>query len=405
MWDSNQNESTNTYQRNTEWFAGPFDTPVNKPPAIIKWEQNTTCYEPINKFFARLRAINQLEDLSTIAMTFTKKEVKTRFSFETNEHGQSVAPTVFALDPNGNLLLYANELRQERKSASDSKDSKKSLELALAKQEERMNEWIKHADGCVEESDKKTLLHYVDLTDSEFLYVQELVRVYDHARCYFVQWVVDSETKAIINGARLAAVHTGKEYTWENTELDILQPLVDISIVARLMSLLNEKRPHGSLAQLWVAGRIAIRAILEDTKAPERLVLGETIYLTLMVGQMSDNELNLMKIPAIGDELYAKEADNKPTWTLLRIKTQVQGCMKPPKYKGANTPVTKLLEKQTKISQSNFKNDRHQSDTQRKERKPEKYEKKNTEPKFKPPRQQYTQTGDNFGKKKKIRPG
>ena len=50
--------------------------------------------------------------------------------------------------------------------------------------------------------------------------------------------------------------------------------------------------------------------------------------------------------------------------------------MKPPKYKGANTPVTKLLEKQTKISQSNFKNDRHQSDTQRKERKPEKYEKK-----------------------------
>ncbi len=98
MWDSNQNESTNTYQRNTEWFAGPFDTPVNKPPAIIKWEQNTTCYEPINKFFARLRAINQLEDLSTIAMTYTKKEVKTRLSFETNEHGQSVAPTVFALE-------------------------------------------------------------------------------------------------------------------------------------------------------------------------------------------------------------------------------------------------------------------------------------------------------------------
>ena len=110
MWDSNHNESTNTYQRNTEWFAGPFDTPVNKPPAIIKWEQNTACYEPINNFFARLRAINQLEDLSTIAMTCTKKEVKTRLSFETNEHGQSVAPTVFALDPNGNLLAYAIDL-------------------------------------------------------------------------------------------------------------------------------------------------------------------------------------------------------------------------------------------------------------------------------------------------------
>ena len=139
------------------------------------------------------------------------------------------------------------------------------------------------------------------------------------------------------------------------------------------MSLLNEKRPHGSLAQLWVAGRIAIRAILEDTKAPERLVLGETIYLTLTVGQMSDNELNLMKRPAIGDEVYAKEADSNPTWTLLRIKTQVQGCMKPPKYKGANTPVTKLLENQTKISQSYFKNDRHPSYPQPKERKPEKY--------------------------------
>ena len=109
---------------------------------------------------------------------------------------------------------------------------------------------------------------------------------------------------------------------------------------------------------------------------------------------MSDNELNLMDIPAIGDELYTKEADGKPSWTLLKIKEQVQGCMKPPKYKGANTPVTKRLEKQIKANQANHSKNDCNERKEGKQEKSTKYESKKLDSRTRTPRQQYAQTGD-----------
>jgi hypothetical protein len=50
---------------------------------------------------------------------------------------------------------------------------------------------IDDTGGAVEASDRRTLLYYTELTDAEFLYVRELVRVYDPTRCYFLQWAVD----------------------------------------------------------------------------------------------------------------------------------------------------------------------------------------------------------------------
>ena len=120
------------------------------------------------------------------------------------------------------------------------------------------------------------------------------------------------------------------------TEQDVLQPLVDISVVARLMSLLNEKRPHGSLAQLM--GR--------RTNCNPRYTRRPQSYRKASTGG------NDLPDPNSGSNVRQRVKSHENTCDWWRIihqrirrqthmgpshasKTQVQGCMKPPKYKGS----------------------------------------------------------------------
>jgi hypothetical protein len=112
MWDSNSESSkTTNHQRETGWFVGAFNLPIAKPSPIMKWEADVQCYELISKHFPKQRALNQLSDMSVLALSWTQKEVKSRLTFTPNSQGQSVAPTVFALDPDGLHLQHGVRLR------------------------------------------------------------------------------------------------------------------------------------------------------------------------------------------------------------------------------------------------------------------------------------------------------
>jgi hypothetical protein len=52
-----------------------------------------------------------LQDLSLIALTFSKQAVQQRLTFKPNPKGQNTAPVVFQHDPNGDLIELALELR------------------------------------------------------------------------------------------------------------------------------------------------------------------------------------------------------------------------------------------------------------------------------------------------------
>jgi hypothetical protein len=75
------------------------------------------------------------------------------------------------------------------------------------------------------ESEQHPLELYSQLKDDEFLYVQELKRVYDESSCFFVQWVICKETKELVNSARISAIQQGKKFTWVYTRLEILKSL------------------------------------------------------------------------------------------------------------------------------------------------------------------------------------
>jgi hypothetical protein len=134
---------------------------------------------------------------------------------------------------------------------------------------------------------------YCQLTDDEFIYVQELQRVYDEARCCFVQWVLGKETKELVNSARISAAQQGKGFTWIHVRLEILKSLTDVTLTARFLALSRLKRKSGSTAKLWICQVMTRRALLEDPRLPTPVMLPETLYLELTVGQMSAQEIPL----------------------------------------------------------------------------------------------------------------
>jgi hypothetical protein len=90
MWDNN-NESP-IFERRSEWFDGPFELPVSKISDIVKWESNRTVFKLLSRRFPRAQAQKQLADLSGLALTWTKREVKTRQTFKASALGENIAP-------------------------------------------------------------------------------------------------------------------------------------------------------------------------------------------------------------------------------------------------------------------------------------------------------------------------
>ncbi len=141
---------------------------------------------------------------------------------------------MFQHDPNGELLEFVLDLRsltpllvptslspiKERTDedasgleASKTFEVETKIERALRQQQSIINTCVKDEDHMVTEEDRHALELYTQLTDDEFLYVQELQRVYDESRCYFVQWILSKETKELVNSARISAIQQGKKFT------------------------------------------------------------------------------------------------------------------------------------------------------------------------------------------------
>jgi hypothetical protein len=109
MWDDNKESPI--FERRAEWFDGPFALPVSKTNDIIKWESNKAVFKLLSRKFPRAHAKKQLTDISGLALTWTKREVKTRQTFKASTTGENVAPLVFQLDADGDWLSAATTLR------------------------------------------------------------------------------------------------------------------------------------------------------------------------------------------------------------------------------------------------------------------------------------------------------
>jgi hypothetical protein len=300
--------------------------------------------------------------LSLIALTYSKLAVRQRLTFKPNPKGENSAPVVFQHDPNGELLEFVLDLRSLTpisvsplspiKEEEDPVDGSKTFEVetksekTIRQQKGMIDTWVDDDDHVVTEQDQHPLELYAQLTDDEFLYVQELQRVYDESRCYFVQWILGKETKELVNSARISAIQQGKNFTWSQTRLEILKSLTDVTLTARFLALSRLKRKNGSTAKVWISQVLTRRALVEDTKLPTPIILPQTLYLELTVGQMSAQETTLFECPCIGGDLNVRDRSGNLRWTLERLRATIDRCSNPPQFRGVKTPITELLEQE-----------------------------------------------------------
>ncbi len=150
-----------------------------------------------------------------------------------------------------------------------------------------------------------------------------------------------------MNSARISAVQHGKKFTWLHTRLEILKSLTDVTLTARFLALSRLKRKSGSTAKVWISQVLTRRALLEDTKLSTPVILPETLYVELTVGQMSVQESTLFECPCIGDDLNARNRSGQMKWTLERLRVVIDTCSNPPQFREVKTPITELLEQET----------------------------------------------------------
>jgi hypothetical protein len=175
------------------------------------------------------------------------------------------------------------------------------------KQQEILTSWIDDPRHAADATCRHALELYAQLNDSEFLYVSDLQSTYDEARCFFLQWVLGKEIKELVNSARISAVQAGKKFTWRHARAEVLRSLTDITYTVRYLALARLKRQSGSATKLWISKVLTRKALLEDPKLPSPIVLPESLYLELLVGQMSAQETTVFDCPSIGDDLSAKD--------------------------------------------------------------------------------------------------
>ncbi len=214
-----------------------------------------------------------------------------------------------------------------------------------AQQKEIISAWIEDPDHEATEECRHALELYAQLNDSEFSYVTDLQNIYDEARCFFLQWVLGKETKELVNSARISAVQAEQKFTWIHAKTETLRTLTDVTLTARFLAVARLRRQAGTTAKLWISQILTRKALLEDPKLGTSIALPESLYLEILVGQMSAQEATVFEnCPSIGDDLQEKDWTGKNRYTLDKLKRSIDACSNPPYFRGVKTPITDLLD-------------------------------------------------------------
>jgi hypothetical protein len=153
------------------------------------------------------------------------------------------------------------------------------------------------------------------------------------------------ETKEMVNSARISAVQMGQKFTWIHAKAETLRTLTDVTLTARFLAIARLRRQPGTAAKLWISQVFTRKALLEDPKLGTSIALPESLYLDILVGQMSAQETTVFDdCPSIGDDLHEKDWTGKNRYILDKLKRSIDACSNPPYFRGVKTRITDLLD-------------------------------------------------------------
>jgi hypothetical protein len=137
----------------------------------------------------------------------------------------------------------------------------------------------------------------------------------------------------------------GQKFTWVNVKAETSRTLTDVTLTARFLAVARLRRQTATAAKLWISQILTRKALLEDPKLGTPISLPESLYLDILVGQMSAQEATVFEnCPSIGDNLLEKDWTGKNRYTLDKLKKAIDACSNPPYFRGVKTPITDLLD-------------------------------------------------------------
>ena len=282
MWRKISDPSNPDVDEDTWWRIFGADE-ESLPKQLADWKKSDM-YKLIQLKWARGLAMQQLSDFSAIILDWTKRMVRERQTLrETKSKTERLAPSLFDKDREGKYLDRARQLRAMTKIIDGE------VVRNPAAQKKQVEEWFNDPDttDVTAASDTSILQGYCELADDEFEYIEELVRVYDVARCYFVREVISPAFVKLVISARLEAKSAGATYQWDEVVATILGQLVNVSTHAKLFNFTHDCRAEGSSARLWIANKIKQQAQLKNSG---HVKLSDEIYVGFLVSQISDEE-------------------------------------------------------------------------------------------------------------------
>ena len=327
MWRKISDPSNPDVDEDTWWRIFGADE-ESLPKQLADWKKSDM-YKLIQLKWARGLAMQQLSDFSAIILDWTKRMVRERQTLrETKSKTERLAPSLFDKDREGKYLDRARQLRAMTKIIDGE------VVRNPAAQKKQVEEWFNDPDttDVTAASDTSILQGYCELADDEFEYIEELVRVYDVARCYFVREVISPAFVKLVISARLEAKSAGATYQWDEVVATILGQLVNVSTHAKLFNFTHDYRAEGSSARLWIANKIKQQAQLESSG---HVKLSDEIYVGYLVSQISDDEQRAFGTPSYSADLSG--------WNLLKIKDLIDKCKNPPRYVYQDTPLARLV--------------------------------------------------------------
>ena len=234
-----------------------------KPEQLSKWISNKKIFKLITTRWAVPKMQKFLSDYSVVCYDWTKRAAKDSPTFRTAAAAEQIAPRVFSADRDGVYHPLAAHLRTIVNGFGQ-RDERR--------QRQEIQRWINDPAATMvkNQEDCDVLTQHTSLSHEEFTYVTELVQVFDRARCYWVNLILNPDINKLVNSRKLKAKNENTVYQWTQVQETMLKELTDVQASIKIIKSLLRIRKKRTKAVLWIAMKMADRPCLDGATSCSR---------------------------------------------------------------------------------------------------------------------------------------
>ena len=123
---------------------------------------------------------------------------------------------------------------------------------------------VKNQEDC------GALTQHASLSHEGFTCVTDLVQVFDRARCYWVNLILNPDINKLVNSRKLKAKNENTVYQWTQVQETMLKELADVQASIKIIKSLLRIRKKRTKAVLWIAMKMADRPCLDGATSCSR---------------------------------------------------------------------------------------------------------------------------------------